>query len=109
VRKLLMFLVALATIVFAVVSPAFAQWTLPALMRAMQAEEVAKLKAEIAELKQSRSINRVFVLDEFLVDPMPPVMTSPNPSVQKAARDRSSWNDDCPKMPYFCPRRSRLQ
>jgi hypothetical protein len=55
------------------------------------------------------SINRAFVFDEFLVDPMPPVMTSPNPSVHEPAGNRSSWNDDHPQMPDFCPHGSRLQ
>ena len=55
-----------------------------------------------------RSIS-VFILVKFLVDPMPPVMASPNSSVYEAARYRSPWNDDRPEMPNFGPGRFRLQ
>jgi hypothetical protein len=43
------------------------------------------------------------VLNEFLVDPAPAVMTSPYLSENEPARNRPPWNDDGPKVPDFRP------
>lgn len=43
------------------------------------------------------------VLDEFFVDPAASVVPAPNLTANKPAGNRSSWNDDSPKMPDFRP------
>lgn len=43
------------------------------------------------------------VLDEFLVDPVAPVVPSPDSTQNKPAGNRSSRNDDGPKVPDFRP------
>ena len=50
-----------------------------------------------------------FILDEFLINPVPAVTASPNPSVYEPTGNRSPRNDDRPKMPNFRPSGSRRQ
>jgi hypothetical protein len=57
---------------------------------------------------RNRSIN-IFILDKFLVYPLPPVMASPNSSVHEATGNRSPRDNDRPEMPNFRPSRVRLQ
>jgi hypothetical protein len=49
------------------------------------------------------------VLDEFSVDPAPPVTTPPDLSIHKPPRNRPLREDDRPKVPYTSPYRSWLQ
>ena len=49
------------------------------------------------------------VLDEFFVDPIPPVVAPPDFSKNEPAGNRSPWNDDRPKVPDFRPGGLRTQ
>ena len=43
------------------------------------------------------------VLDELLIDPMASIVPPPDPTENKAAGDRSSRNENRPKVPDFGP------
>src|ERR1700686_765749 len=51
------------------------------------------------------------VLNEFLINPMAPIVAPPDFSKDKPARDRSSRDKDGPQMPCLSPgrRRARVQ
>jgi hypothetical protein len=51
------------------------------------------------------------VFNEFLINPMAPIVAPPDFSKEKPACDRSSRDKDGPQMPYFSPdrRRTRVQ
>jgi hypothetical protein len=57
------------------------------------------------DLRSFVAIMRVF--NEFLVDPVAPVVPAPDLTGNEPAGNRSPRNEDGPKVPDFCPGRFR--